>query len=326
MNSRTRLRDVARLLRDRLTLPASLLLVIAALCWAGNFVVGRAMHADIPPVTLTFWRWSAAGCVLLPFAAPSVCRWRAELCRQRLLLLMLALTGVVLFHLFVYTGLHTTTATNAALMLATTPVLIPGFSLLLLKERITLRQGFGIMISLLGVAVIVLRGHLHLIASLTLNPGDLWILLAVPTWALYSVLLRRLPSSLPRLTVLVVIVAIGVVVLAPLYVLEVSRAGAIDVTVETILAIGYVALFASVIAYICWNRAVIEIGANKSGLYLHLMPVFATGLAIILLSETLRAYHLVGVGFIAMGIVLTTRDGPWLSQKTTKDGPTRKER
>jgi drug/metabolite transporter (DMT)-like permease len=268
--------------------------------------MGRAVHNEIPPVTLTFWRWVVAGAVLLPLGGASVWRLRTELVRQWRLLLMLAVTGIVLFHLFVYTGLHTTSATNAALMLATTPVLIPGVSLFLLGESITLRQGIGIMVSLLGVAVIVLRGDPNLMASLRLNPGDLLILLAVPTWAFYSVLLRRVPACLPRLSVLLVIAAIGITLLAPLYAFEAGRVGTIAVTAETVLAIGYVALFASVLAYICWNRAVMEVGANKAGLFLHLMPVFATALAILILNEAVRAYHIAGVAFIAIGIFLTT--------------------
>ena len=290
-------------LREKGAPSAYLLLVIAALCWAGNFVMGRTVHNEIPPVTMTFWRWVVAGAVLLPFGGASVWRLRTELGRQWRLLLMLAMTGIVLFHLFVYTGLHTTSVTNAALMLATTPVLIPGVSLFLLGELITLRQGIGIMVSLLGVAVIVLRGDPNLMASLRLNPGDLLLLLAVPTWALYSVLLRRLPISLPPLTVLLVIIMIGLVLLAPLYAFE---AGTVAVSAKTMLVIGYVALFASVLAYICWSRAVMEVGANKAGLFLHLMPVFATALAILLLGEAVRAYQAAGVAFIAMGIFLTT--------------------
>jgi drug/metabolite transporter (DMT)-like permease len=309
-------------LRKKSEPSAYLLLVIAALCWAGNFVMGRAVHNEISPVTLTFWRWVVAGAVLLPLGGTSVWRFRTELGRQWRLLLMLAVTGIVLFHLFVYTGLHTTSATNAALMLATTPVLIPGVSLFLLGEPITLRQGVGIMISLLGVAVIVLRGDHNLMASLRFNPGDLLLLLAVPTWAFYSVLLRRLPASLPQLTVLLVIVVIGVVLLAPLYAFE---AGTMAVTAETMFAIGYVALFASVLAYICWSRAVMEVGANKAGLFLHLMPVFATALAILLLGEALRAYQAAGVAFIAVGIFLTTsRHG--LSLRRGKDRPLGKDR
>lgn len=312
-----------RLLSGRATFPASLLLAIATLCWAGNFIVGRAMHAEIPPVTLTFWRWVVAGAVLLPFAAPSAWRLRTELCRHWGLLLMLAATGVVLFHLFVYTGLQTTSAVNAALMLATTPVLIPGISLLLGHEVLTRRQGLGIMVSLLGVALIVLRGDPNLIASLSLNPGDLWLLLAVPTWAFYSVLLRRLPSNLPRLTILFAIVAIGVALLVPLYALELAYMGTVAVTAGIVFAIGYVALFASVLAYICWNQAVMQVGANKAGLFLHLMPVFATALAIALLGEAVRGYHAVGVAFIAIGIYLTTsRHRGWFrAEKEARDRP-----
>jgi drug/metabolite transporter (DMT)-like permease len=306
VNERRARSGLLRLWAERVTPPAALLLVVATACWAGNFVIGRAMHMEIPPVTLTFWRWVVAGAVLLPFAGTSVWRLRAEFRQHWRLLLMLAVTGIVLFHLFVYTGLQSTAATNAALMLATTPVLIPGVSLFLMHEAITLRQGLGIMVSLLGVSVIVLRGDPELIASLRLNPGDLWLLLAVPTWAFYSVLLRRLPASLPRLSVLMAIVAIGVVLLAPLYAVEVAWVGSIAVTAETVFAIAYVALFASVLAYICWNHAVMQVGANKAGLFLHLMPVFATGLAITLLNETVKGYHAAGVACIAIGIFLTT--------------------
>lgn len=316
INNRRGFSGLLRLLRERAAPPASLLLVIATLCWAGNFVIGRAVHPEIPPVTLTFWRWVVAGVVLLPFGGISVWRVRAELRQQWRLLLMLAVTGIVLFHLFVYTGLRSTTATNASLMLATAPVLIPGISLFLVHEALTLRQGLGIMVSLLGVAVIVLRGDLALMASLRLNPGDLWLLLAVPTWAFYSVLLRRLPTSLPRLPVLMAIVVIGVVLLTPLYAIETSRVGTIALTAETMFAIGYVALFASVLAYICWNRAVMQVGANKAGLFLHLMPVFATALAVSLLHEAVNGYHAAGVAFIAIGIFLTTtRRGPRLREK-----------
>lgn len=285
---------------------AYLLLVVAALCWAGNFVMGRAVHANIPPVTLTFWRWALAAALLLPLSGATVWRVRGRLLGHWKLLSLLAVTGVVLFHIFVYTGLRTTTATNAALTLAITPVVMPALSWLLLADSVSPRQALGIVVSLAGVAIIVLRGNLLQIASVELQPGDLWLLLAVPTWALYSVLLRKLPADVPRLALLLAINIVGLVMLAPLYGWEAGVAGGIALTVDNLFAIAYVGVFASVIAYICWNRAVMEVGANKAGLFLHLMPVFATGLAIVLLGESLRAYHLAGVAFIATGIYLTT--------------------
>lgn len=295
---------------------AYLLLVIAALCWAGNFVMGRAVHSEIPPLTLTFWRWVVAGALLLPLAGASAWRVRARLRRQWPLLALLAVSGVLLHHVFIYSGLQTTTATNAALMLATTPVIIPALSFVLLKHTVTMRQATGIAVSLAGVAVIVLRGEIARAPAMGFAQGDLWLLLAALAWALYSVLLQRLRPDVPRLAVLLTITGLGLLMLAPLYAWELSTLGGIALSVNNLLAVAYVGVFASVIAYICWNRGVTEVGPNKAGLFLHLMPAFATVLAILLLGESLQLYHLAGVAFIAFGIYLSTvgRRRPMLSE------------
>jgi len=283
-----------------------LLLVVAILCWAGHFVLGRAIHSDIPPITLTFWRWTIAGVALLPFAAPALWAHRRTLLRHWKLMAMLAATGVGLFHISVYVALQTTTATNAALVFATVPVLIPVMSLALYREPVTPRQILGTAISLVGVTIVIARGDPAILADFALTRGDLWILVAVLTWSLYSVLLRHVPRGLPTLAILMAITGIGLVFLGPLYVWEFTTIGGFELTVANILGIGYVALFASVLAYICWNRAVGEVGANKAGLFAHLMPVFSTLLAIVFLDETLRPFHVAGIIAIAFGLYLTT--------------------
>lgn len=286
--------------------PAYLLLATAVLCWAGNFVLGRAVHSEIPPLALTFWRWAVAGAVLVPLASADVWRFRRPLLAHWRLLTVLAVSGVALFHAFVYTGLATTTATNAALIMATTPVVIPIVSYLLFREPLALRQGIGIAGSLAGVTLILVRGDVAALTRLAFTPGDLWVLAAVPTWALYSVLLRKLPLGVPRLAVLLAINGLGVALLAPAYAIELAWVGGIALTPGNLAAIAYVALFASVVAYICWNRGVVEVGATKAGLFLHLMPVFATALAVALLGERLHGYHLPGIALIAAGLYLTT--------------------
>ncbi|MCW5700118.1 MAG: DMT family transporter [Rhodospirillales bacterium] len=300
--------------RDRSTrdpmVSASLLLSIAVLCWAGNFVLGRAIHADIPPIGLTFWRWFVAGLVLLPLAGVDLWRHRAAFVRSWRLVLVLAASGICLFHICVYTALRTTTATNAALLVATTPVVIPVMSYLIYRTVVSARQAMGIALSLVGVTAIIIKGDLATISALRLVEGDLWMLLAVPTWALYSVLLRHVPDDWPRLAMILAITACGLVLLTPLYVWELAAVGAMALSVDNALAVAYVALFASVIAYIGWNRGVALIGANKAGLFMHLMPVFATALAVLLLGENLHFYHGVGVSLIVLGIVLTTMNGP----------------
>jgi len=283
-----------------------LLLIVAVLCWAGNFVVGRVVHTDIPPITLTFWRWAVAGVALLPFAAGPLWACRSVALKHWRLLLVLASTGVVLFHVLVYASLRSTTATNAVLIMATFPVIVPIISLVLDGVGVTRRQAFGIAISLVGVAVVVVRADPAVLADFRPAPGDLVMLLAVPMWALYTVLLRRLPATLPPLAMLLAVTAIGLALLLPAYVWEFLTMGGIALRPANVVSIAYVGLFASVIAYICWNRAVVQVGANKAGLFIHLMPVFSTLLAILFLGEVLKPFHFAGIALIGTGLYLTT--------------------
>lgn len=288
---------------------AYLLLIVPPLCWAGNFVVGRAIHAEIPPVALTFWRWVVAAAVLLPLAGAETWRARALIRRQWPLLAMLALSGVVGFQFVVYQGLHSTTAINGVLIIATIPAVIPAFAYALDAERITARQGLGILVSTLGVATIVLRGDLAAALALDVAAGDLWIASAVPMWALYSVLVRRKHEALPPLALLLAIVGIGLAVLAPAYAWELASVGGFTPTLPAAAAVAYVGVAASVLAFWCWNRGIAGVGASKAGLYLHLMPVFAALLAVAFLDERLYGYHGVGMVLVAAGLYLSSTAG-----------------
>lgn len=288
---------------------AYLLLIVPPLCWAGNFVVGRAVHAEIPPAALTFWRWAVAAALLLPLAGGDAWRARAVIRRQLPLLVMLALSGVVGFQFVVYQGLHSTTAINGVLIIATIPAVIPAFAYALDGERITARQGVGILVSTLGVAVIVLRGDLAAALALEVAAGDLWIASAVPMWALYSVLVRRRSPTLAPLALLLAIVVIGLAVMAPGYAWEVAAVGHFVPSAATLAAIAYVGLAASVLAFWCWNRGIAGVGASKAGLYLHLMPVFAALLAVAFLGERLFAYHGIGMALVGAGLYLSSTAG-----------------
>ena len=294
---------------DRGAISPYLLLVIPPLCWAGNFVVGRAMHADIPPAALTFWRWAVAAAVLLPFAAADGWRLRRDLLRYWRLLAVLAASGVVGFQYCVYRGLQTTTAINGVLIIATIPAVIPAIAYGLDRTGLRLRQAAGIALSMVGVGIVILQGDLARVAERSLAPGDAWMALAVPMWALYSVLVRRLPAAVPPLVLLLASVAIGLVLAAPLYAADIAAGRGFAVDLPTLAAIGYVGVFASVIAFACWNRGVRAVGAAKAGLFIHLMPVFAALLATLFLDERLEAFHFVGGALIAAGLYLSSTAG-----------------
>lgn len=277
---------------------------LAPLFWSGNFVLGRALHDSIPPIALSFWRWAVALMILLPFVVPRARDLALAVRRHWVILTLLGVLGVTNFNTFVYLGLQTTTATNAVLLVSTTPVLILILSFLLLGQAVRPLQGVGVVLSLAGVGAIVAAGDPAALADLALNAGDLWIMGAVASWALYSVCLRWRPSGMDPLLFLTATIVTGLVPLLPLYLWDLTRGNTLSLDAVTIGAVGYVALFPSVLAYIFWNRGVAELGANRTGQFLHLMPVFGTLLSLLVLGERLALYHLVGIGLIAAGIVL----------------------
>jgi drug/metabolite transporter (DMT)-like permease len=283
-----------------------LLLAASTLFWGGNFVFARAVSGEIPPITLNFWRWSSALIVLLPFTLAGLWHHRSVIAANWRILFLLAVTGVGAFHSFIYLALTSTTAINASLFMAAIPVIIPVFSWLLDKQLLSARLGLGILASLAGVLVIISRGDPAVLAALAFNVGDLWMLAAVPLWALYSVLLKRRPTGLPAKVFLACIICVGVVLLLPVYVWELMVLGGFEVNADNLVAIAYFGLFASVIAYVFWNRGVDQVGASRAGPFMHLVPVFATAMAIAFLGEALSLYHLMGIALIAVGLVLAS--------------------
>ncbi|MBF0249210.1 MAG: DMT family transporter [Alphaproteobacteria bacterium] len=287
-------------------LPPVILLTLSALFWGGNFVVGRWAHTEIAPLSLTYWRWILAGAILLPFVAGPVWRDRALVLRHWRLLAILSMSGMAMFHSFTYIALSTTTAINAAVVLASMPMVIPVVSFLIGDERLGPRQSLGIAISLAGVGVIVSRGEWAVLAGLQFTPGDVWILAAVLAWSVYSVLLRRLPAEMPPMVMLGVCMWLAVGMLTPFYLWELGQVGPFAPTGPTLAALAYVAVFAGIVAFVCWNAAVPRVGANKAGLFIHLIPVFASIFSILFLGESLYAYHFAGIAPIVAGIYLTT--------------------
>ena len=283
-----------------------LLLVLSALFWAGNFVLGRAVKSSVPPVGLAFWRWTIALAILLPFSFPHLrSQWRLVRDNWRKLALY-GILGVTCFNTFVYLGLQTTTAINALLINSIIPVQIVVLSRLLAYTPVTRRQTVGILLSLAGVVTIICRADAGLLLSLQINRGDLWVLMAVVSWSFYTVLLRKRPAGLHPLSFLSAIMIIGLVVLAPFYAVEIFLGARVGTDAATCGSILYLAIFPSILAFIFWNQAVGDVGPNRAGLFLHLMPVFGAVLSSVFLGESLHLFHLAGMGLIFSGIYLAT--------------------
>lgn len=288
-----------------------LLLTLATLFWSGNFVLGRAVNARVPPVGLAFWRWALALALLLPLSWRELrASWR-PLLRSWKVLLPLGVLGVGSFNTLVYVGLRSTTATNALLLNAACPAFILALSAAARVARPTGLQVTGIALSLAGVAAIVARGDPAALLALSPNAGDLWVLLAVVAWAAYTVLLVRRPAGVPPRALLTALAAVGLLFIAPLRALEAASPAAPPMALDlaTALSVGYVAGFASVAAFLCWNGAVAAIGPGRAAPFLNLMPAFGTALAALLLGERFHAFHAAGIALILGGVWLAGRAG-----------------
>ena len=283
-----------------------LLLILAVLFWSGNFIVGRGIHNEIPPMTLAFWRWAIALLIVLPFALRPILRQKDLIWRNLKILTLLAILSVANFSMFIYMALKSSTVTNAVLINSMTPIFIVIVSYMGFKERITLRQAVGIAISLTGLIFILTEGNLSKLISVRFGKGDMWTISAGISWALYSALLRKCPVEFDSLSFLATLIIIGTLFISPFYIWEIGTGKTMNFTHASIGSIIYVALFASVLAYIFWNKAIHAIGANKTGIFIHLMPVFSIILAMIFLDEKLRGYHIKGTILIFSGIFLTT--------------------
>ena len=283
-----------------------LLLVLPPLFWSGNIVLGRAVHEAVPPVALAFCRWFGAFLIVLPFAWSALLRDRFVLARHWRMLLLLSFLGIAFFNSASYFALRYTTAINGLLLQSAVPVLILALSFLLFREAVTVRQALGVAVSLGGAVVVITRGDLALLATLALNLGDVVMFVAVCCYAAYSALLRLRPPVHP-LSFLAATFGLGAAMLVPFLLVERLAGWTMTLNATTLLAVGYVAVFPSLLAYFCFNRGVELVGANRAGVFIHLMPLFGTIMAVLFLGEAFRPPHAAGIALILGGIVLAAR-------------------
>jgi len=283
-----------------------LLLTLTALFWAGNSVVGRALHESVPPVTLAFWRWSIALLILLPWIVGPLWRQRRVIVSHWKVMLLLSILGVATYNTLNYAALQTTTATNSALINSACTVMIIVVNFILFRVHASAWQWTGVAISLAGTLVIVGRGDVKVLLGLELVRGDVLLLILAVFWALYTACLRWRPRDLDGVGCLGATIVIGLLILAPLYCWEAFNSAPVTFSPGVIAGVGYTGIFPSVLAYLFWNRGVAEVGANRAGQFLHLVPVFGTLLAMVFLGEVLRPFHVAGALLIFAGIYLAT--------------------
>ena len=287
---------------------AYIFLILCTFFWAGNFIVGKvATLFEIPPFTLNFYRWLIAFLILFPFTYKKIFEGFDEIKKKILPLSIMGFTSITIFNSIIYYSLNFTQVLNGVLMISTIPVLIIFFSSFFTNERIKFTQITGVAISLFGVLIIITKLEINKLLSLSLNRGDLWILVAMISWATYSIMVKEKKINLSPFALLETLIFIGLLFLIPFYLYEIFSERYLLINIPVILTIGYVVLFAGIGAYIFWIGAIQLIGPSRSGIFLHLIPVFSSLMAIFLLGERLANFHIVGAALIILGIFLSTK-------------------
>ena len=283
-----------------------LLLSITALCWAGNAIVGRLAAGHIPPVTLSFLRWSLAFLILLPLAWKHLVRdWSAI--RARLgIMVIISVTGIGAFNTLQYWALEYTQALNTLLLQSAGPLVVAVWSLILLGVRLTLAQAAGVALSLTGVLVILMHGDLSTLSSIEFNKGDIIFIVALVIFGLYSVLTLKRPAIHP-LSFAAFTFGCGAACLVPLLIWELFARPVMQINTANLLSLFYVAVFPSTVAYLCYNRGVQLIGANRAAPFFHVVPLFGSVMAMVFLNERPQLFHIVGFALVLTGVFVASR-------------------
>ena len=290
------------------TTKAYLMLVLATLFWAGNFVVGKiAFIENVPPFSLTFFRWLLVWVILIPFTYKEFFKLRRVILDNFLLLLLLGLTSVGLFNSFIYNALNFTQVINASLFNAVIPVAIILFGLLFKLEKTNKYQILGLIISILGILSIITKLDLDILLTLSFNKGDILMIGAVITWGIYSAFLKKRKFEVSLLTLVHILCTFGLVTLIPQFLFEFSQGNTIIINDHLIYSLIYLAIFPSIGSYYCWAGAVSIIGANRAGIFLSLIPLFSTILAMIFFDEKFLFFHFIGSILIILGLLLSNR-------------------
>ena len=287
---------------------AYIYLLLTVTFWAGNFIVGKyASYYEVPPFSLNFYRWFFAWLILAPFTIPEILKHKEYIKQNYKLFLILGVTSITVFNSIVYYSLNFTQVISGVLMISTIPVMIMLFSSLLKIEKTNTFQIFGVLFSFTGVILIITKANVEILKNLDFNKGDITMVIAMFSWALYSALLKKQTHKLSQLSLLEVIITFGLIFLIPIYLVEYQLGYRINLEKPFILILGYVVLFPGLASFMLWIKGISMIGANRSGVFLHLMPILSAIMAMIIFKEKFMIYHMLGAIFIITGIFLSNR-------------------
>ena len=287
---------------------AYLILILTTIFWSGNFIVGKAASTyQIPPFSLNFFRWFFAGLILLPFTFNELIKKKKYIFENIGFFSVLGITSITIFNSIVYYSLYYTQVISGILMISTIPVWIIFISSILNIERTNIFQIIGVIFSLTGVIFIITKADLELVKNLDFNKGDLTMVIAMFSWAVYSALLKRKKYEISQVALLQVVIITGLIFLTPIYLIEIYLGNVIVLGIPFLLTLTYVVFFPGLASFFFWIKGISLIGANRAGVFLHLMPIFGAVMAMIIFDEKFMYYHILGAIFIIAGITLSNK-------------------
>ncbi|MEE9570743.1 MAG: DMT family transporter [Gammaproteobacteria bacterium] len=286
---------------------AYILLTLTMALWGSSLVVARAAHEIVPPLAFTFWRWVIAVLVLLPIVwrkLPGVMPTIRRSWRRLALLCGFMVVGTT----FSVIAVNYTTAINASLINGSQPIVTALVAFLVLRERLSLRSGLGVLAAFIGILIMISQGRLQVLLDLAVSSGDLVMLIAVLGWAFYAVELHRQPEHPSGSVLLFFIACTGLITVLPFYIVETIFVREFVPSRNGVAAIVYLSVAATLLAVYLWNLVIRSVGAMQAALFLNLIPVFGAAFAMLFLGESLYAYHLGGAALVFSGIVMAVRD------------------
>ena len=287
---------------------AYVLLICATMFWSGNFIVGKfATLFEIPPLSLNVFRWISVWLILIPFTYKEIYKNLPTIKKNWFIISFMGVITISTFNSVVYFALNYTQVINAVLMLAAIPAATIVLSSFMKIEKTNIFQLTGLLLSIIGIGSIISNGDIQKIISLNFNKGDLWMLVCVITWALYSTLLKKHKFKFSQFTLIQLMVSVGIIFLIPQFFYEKSIGLEVNFNKSFFLILFYVVVFPAIAAYYCWQKGIEIIGPNRATMFIQLMPLFSAVLAIIIFREKFELYHFVGAFFIVSGIYLSNK-------------------
>ena len=287
---------------------AYLILILTTIFWSGNFIVGKAASMyQIPPFSLNFYRWFFAGLILLPFTYQELIKKKKYIINNLGFFIVLGITSITIFNSIVYYSLYYTQVISGILMISTIPVWIIFISSILKIEKTNIYQIIGVILSLTGVIFIITKADLNLIKNLDFNKGDLSMVIAMFSWAIYSALLKSKKYEISQVSLLEVVIICGLFFLIPIYFIEMNMGNLIILGKPFYLILAYVVIFPGLASFFFWIKGISIIGANRAGIFLHLMPIMGAIMAMLIFNERFMFYHILGAIFIIAGITLSNK-------------------